>query len=236
MTDNPRLIVVLDFSSSHQVFSLVDQLDPLQCALKIGKELFTSQGPAIVKAMMQRGFRVFLDLKFYDIPNTVAKACQVAADMGVWMLSLHAQGGENMLRAAKEAVVSYEENKPLLIAVTVLTSFSHEQWRELGWQGDLPSAILHFAKLAQQVGLPGIVCSAVDVPLLRQALGDELLFVTPGIRCSTDDKQDQQRVATPRDAIQAGSDYLVIGRSITTSTQPEKVVQQILLDMNYSIQ
>jgi len=232
MPVNPRLIVVLDFSDLTTVLSLVDKLDPKHCALKIGKELFTAQGPAVVRQLMQRGFNIFLDLKFYDIPNTVAKACQVAADMGVWMLSLHAQGGERMLRAAKEAVASYGDNKPLLIAVTVLTSFSNEEWQQLGWQGDLSTAVIRFAKLAQQVGLPGVVCSALDAPLLRQELGKELLLVTPGIRMAGDDKNDQQRVMTPHDACKAGSNYLVIGRSITAAAEPEKVVQQILLDMD----
>jgi len=231
----PRLIVALDYAELTPVLTLVDKLDPNTCALKVGKELFTSLGPEVVRTLMQRGFRIFLDLKFHDIPNQVAKACKVAADLGVWMLTLHAQGGSRMLVAANEAIESFGANKPLLIAVTVLTSFSQQDWQELSWTGDLTQAVIHLATLTKTSGLPGVVCSAAEAALIRAHLGQDLLLVTPGIRPVGSVKGDQQRVVTPRDACLAGSNYLVVGRPITQSNEPQQVVQQIVLDMNMSI-
>ena len=222
MTDDKitsPIILALDYPDERSVFNLVDQLSPEMCRLKIGKELFTRLGPDIVRKLVDRGFDVFLDLKYHDIPNTVANACRAAADLGVWMLNVHAQGGKRMLAAAKEALSNYSQ-APLLIAVTVLTSMNDEDLMGLGIEKSLQEYANHLTTLAQSVGLDGVVCSAHEAQTLHEQFGDEFKLVTPGIRLSSDDSGDQRRIMTPVNAIKAGSDYLVIGRSITQSDSP----------------
>lgn len=222
-----KLIVALDFSDSAQALSLVEQLDPADCALKIGSELFTRCGPQFVTTMIARGFRVFLDLKFHDIPHTVAQACQAAADLGVWMLTVHAGGGEAMLQAARVAMEPYGENRPKLIAVTVLTSLAQDDLIAIGVTGTLPQQVERLAHLTQKMGLDGVVCSAQEVAHLKQQCEPPFLTVTPGIRLSGDVLHDQMRVITPQAAIDAGSDFLVMGRSITHAADPAAVVKML---------
>lgn len=196
------------------------------CKLKIGKELFTLAGPTLVRQLIDKGFDVFLDLKFHDIPNTVARACKVAADMGVWMLNVHALGGRNMLLAAREALEA-TENRPLLIAVTILTSMGKQDLEEIGLRGDPEDNVLRLAGLTQEAGLDGVVCSSREVNSLRQAQGKAFTLVTPGIRPAGSDAGDQKRIMTPMDAIQAGSDYLVIGRPVTQASDPVQTLRTI---------
>ena len=212
--DNPRIILVLDFADEAAVFELVDQLQPDQCRLKVGKELFTRCGPAIVRKLIDRGFDVFLDLKYHDIPNTVAQACLAAADLGVWMLNVHAMGGQHMLAAARTALDKLS-NPPLLVAVTVLTSIDNSALQQMGFNETAAEAALRLAGMAKSEGLDGIVCSALEAGQMRKQFGPEFCLVTPGIRNKEDAKDDQRRIMTPADAITAGSHYLVIGRPIT---------------------
>lgn len=223
-----KLIIALDFDTESRAFDLIDALDPKQCALKIGHEMFTRFGPQFVRQMVTRGFKVFLDLKFHDIPNTVARACKAAADLGVWMLNVHAIGGEKMMVAAREAIVPYDKSRPLLIAVTVLTSFNAFDLKSIGLSRDLDHQVIHLATLANHAGLDGVVCSAQEVQLIKQACGISFLTVTPGIRLAHDSRDDQSRIMTPQQAINEGSDYLVLGRSITQSDHPIDAVNQIL--------
>lgn len=222
-----KLIIALDFAQSSQAISLIEQLNPQQCALKIGSELFTCSGPVLVQEMIKRGFRVFLDLKFHDIPNTVAQACQAAADLGVWMITVHAAGGEAMLQAARKACAAYGETRPKLVAVTVLTSLAEQDLLSVGVESSLPQQVERLALLAQTMGMDGVVCSAQEVAQIKKICGQAFLAVTPGIRLPGDAVDDQARVITPRDALNAGSDYLVIGRSITKAADPAEVVQQL---------
>lgn len=215
-----RIVVALDFDDLEQARKLVEQLDPKLCRLKIGKEMFTLFGPDWVTEVVNKGFDVFLDLKFHDIPNTVAKACVAAAKLGVWMLNVHAVGGEAMMKAAKNALVENFENPPLLTAVTVLTSMGQDEFNSLGYRTDIISQVTHLAKLAKECGLDGVVCSAQEAEMLRQDLARDFALVTPGIRPLGSDKGDQTRIMTPPNAIQAGSSYLVIGRPITQSNDP----------------
>lgn len=215
-----RIVVALDFDDLEQARKLVEQLDPKLCRLKIGKEMFTLFGPDWVTEVVNKGFDVFLDLKFHDIPNTVAKACVAAAKLGVWMLNVHAVGGEAMMKAAKNALVENFENPPLLTAVTVLTSMGQDEFNSLGYRTDIISQVKYLAKLAKECGLDGVVCSAQEAEMLRQDLGRDFALVTPGIRPLGSDKGDQTRIMTPPNAIQAGSSYLVIGRPITQSNDP----------------
>jgi orotidine-5'-phosphate decarboxylase len=215
-----RIVVALDFDDIDQARKLVEQLDPKLCRLKIGKEMFTLFGPDWVTEVVNKGFDVFLDLKFHDIPNTVAKACVAAAKLGVWMLNVHAVGGEAMMKAAKNALVENFENPPLLTAVTVLTSMGQDEFNSLGYRTDIISQVKHLAKLAKECGIDGVVCSAQEAEMLRQDLGRDFALVTPGIRPLGSDKGDQTRIMTPPNAIQAGSSYLVIGRPITQSNDP----------------
>jgi orotidine-5'-phosphate decarboxylase len=208
-------------------WEFVARLSPTQCRLKVGLELFTRSGPDFVRRLVALNFSVFLDLKFYDIPNTVAKACLAAADLGVWMINVHALGGMAMMTAARTALQSYGATAPLLIAVTALTSYDEQAWQTLGFKQDLNASVLHLADLTQQAGLDGVVCSAQEAALLRQHYGEALCLVTPGIRLEEDAKDDQQRVLTPQAAIAAGSDYLVIGRSITRAKDPLAVLAQL---------
>ena len=221
-----RIIIALDFSSEKQVLDFIAQLDPAMCKLKVGKELFTLAGPPLVRQLIDRGFDVFLDLKFHDIPNTVARACKVAADMGVWMLNVHALGGRNMLLAAREALEG-NENRPLLIAVTILTSMGQQDLQEIGLSGSPEDNVLRLAALTKDASLDGVVCSSHEVTSLRQDLGEAFTLVTPGIRPAGSEAGDQKRITTPTDAIQAGSNYLVIGRPITQASDPVQTLQTI---------
>lgn len=214
----PRIVVALDFPAMTSTLQLVDQLDPSACRLKVGMELFTAAGPAGVAQLVERGFDVFLDMKFHDIPNTVAGAMRSAAELGVWMVNVHGLGGSRMLHAAREALAAYAQ-RPLLIAVTVLTSMEQADLAELGVAGEPSQTVLRLATLAQQAGLDGVVCSAQEAPLLRRHCGSAFQLVTPGVRpVALDD--DQRRVMTPAAALAAGSHYLVIGRPITQAPDP----------------
>jgi orotidine-5'-phosphate decarboxylase len=223
---DPRIIVALDFAEARSTLALTDRLDPALCRLKVGKELFTAEGPRFVEQLVAKDFGVFLDLKFHDIPNTVAKACEAAARLGVWMLNVHACGGRAMMEAARNAV-GKSGNRPLLIAVTVLTSMDQPALQETGVSGALQDQVLRLAGLAKECGLDGVVCSAQEAPLLREKLGQDFCLVTPGIRPAGADKGDQSRVVTPADALRQGSSYLVIGRPITQAPDPLLALQTI---------
>ena len=229
MINSKPVIVVLDYSNAASAMSLVDRLDPGLCRVKVGKELFTATGPALVEELVKRGFDVFLDLKFHDIPNTVAGACRSAAKLGVWMLNVHASGGRAMLVAAREAIDSGAGHTPLLIGVTVLTSMSSTDLADIGVEPDAKAQVLRLAKLCFDAGLDGVVCSAEEAPLLKSAFhtAKPFLKVTPGIRLDGDAKGDQQRVVTPVDAIKMGADYLVIGRSISNAKDPLAKLHEI---------
>ncbi|MCK5433038.1 MAG: orotidine-5'-phosphate decarboxylase [Gammaproteobacteria bacterium] len=221
-----RIIVPLDFSEPGQALQLVEKLQPDLCRLKVGKELFTKAGPVFVDKLIAKGFDVFLDLKFHDIPTTVAKACAVAADLGVWMVNIHASGGMQMMSLAKEALEK-KSHHPLLIGVTILTSMNEETLRELGLQCSVEDQVMRLAQLSKDAGLDGVVCSAHEVKLLRNRLGKEFKLVTPGIRPGGSENDDQKRVMTPGQAIEAGSDYLVIGRPITQAEDPIQALKNI---------
>jgi orotidine-5'-phosphate decarboxylase len=224
--DNKRIIVPLDTPRLEDALALVARLDPKLCRVKIGKELFVAAGPEAVERVHERGFEVFLDLKFHDIPNTVAGACRSAAKLGVWMMNVHASGGEAMLRAAREAI-SAVARPPLLIAVTVLTSLTSDDLERVGYTGSVMENVERLARIARACGLDGVVCSAQEATLVRKATGDDFLLVTPGIRLQSDNRDDQARVVTPRDAVRLGSNYLVIGRPITGSPDPAATLQSI---------
>jgi orotidine-5'-phosphate decarboxylase len=224
--NDPKIIVALDYADADSALKLVNQLDPALCRLKVGKELFTAAGPQFVEKLTRSDFGVFLDLKFHDIPNTVAKACSAASNLGVWMLNVHASGGLEMMQAAKSAVDN-SDTKPLLIAVTVLTSMNQETLNQIGIHTDLPTHVLNLAKLTQQAGLDGVVCSALEAKMLRANLGSEFCLVTPGIRPANASKDDQSRIVTPADALALGSSYLVIGRPITQSDKPLAALEAI---------
>jgi orotidine-5'-phosphate decarboxylase len=221
---DPRVIVALDFANPMHALALADRLDPAACALKVGKEMFVVAGPEPVRWMIERGFRVFLDLKFHDIPNTVAQACAAATRLGVWMLNVHAAGGRAMLEAARDAVAGAAADagrpRPLLIAVTVLTSLSDADLRNTGVDRAAADQALKLARLTAASGLDGVVSSAVEAPALRAALGPAFKLVTPGIRPAGSSKDDQARIITPEAAIANGADYLVIGRPITQAPDP----------------
>ena len=223
---DPKIIVALDYPESKPALELVSRLQPSLCRLKIGKELFTAAGPSIVEQCMQRGFEVFLDLKFHDIPNTTAQACKAAASLGVWMVNVHALGGRKMLEAAREAVAT-SMRPPKLIAVTVLTSMAQEDLAGIGIADTPSNMVLRLAKLAQDCGLDGVVCSAQEATLLRLQCGSSFCFVTPGIRPADSAADDQSRIMTPRAALQNGASYLVIGRPITKAADPLLALQNI---------
>ncbi len=222
----PRVVVALDYPDARPALELAARLDPAACRLKVGKELFTAAGPQLVRELVGKGFGVFLDLKFHDIPNTVAAACRAAAELGVWMLNVHASGGRRMMQAAREAV-DKSTHKPLLIGVTVLTSMDETALRETGVERSPREQVLHLAGLAQQSGLDGVVCSAQEAAELRARFGPGFVLVTPGIRPAGADAGDQSRIMTPANAIRAGSDYLVIGRPITQAADPLSALQGI---------
>lgn len=230
MTDRP-VIVALDFPAAQAASEFAARLDPRLCRVKVGKELFTAAGPALVETLVARGFDVFLDLKFHDIPNTVAGACRAAARLGVWMVNVHAGGGSAMLAAAREAVAA-EAHRPLLIGVTVLTSLTSADLQEVGVADDARAQVMRLATLCHDSHLDGVVCSAEEAPLLKAAWpGEAFLKVTPGIRLAGDAKSDQRRVVTPVDAIKMGADYLVIGRSITHAPDPLARLAEIERDL-----
>lgn len=213
----PRIIVALDYDSLPQALGLVDRIDPARCRLKVGKQLFTRSGPAAVTTLVERGFEVFLDLKFHDIPNTVANACRAATDLGVWMVNIHAQGGRRMMEAAREAV---GDGGPRLIAVTVLTSLGTEDLVELGMVGSPGDVVLRLAAVAEAAGMDGVVCSPREIAELRRQRAAGFLLITPGIRPAAAGLGDQRRVMTPAEAVAAGSSFLVIGRPITAAPDP----------------
>ena len=229
MTDS-RVIVSMDFPNKEDCLKLANVLNPSDCKLKIGKELFTLEGPALLDSLMQSGFEIFLDLKYHDIPNTVAGACRAAADLGVWMLNIHASGGSKMMLAAREAVDKSNQS-PLLIAVTVLTSMATEDLNELNIQHSPEEQVIALSTLAQQSGMDGVVCSAQEANSLSNLLGKDFCLVTPGIRPAGSNQDDQQRIMTPATAIQAGSHYLVIGRPITRAEDPQKALEAILKEL-----
>ena len=222
----PRIIVALDYPDAGSALQLVNRLEPLQCRLKVGKELFTVAGPDFVRRLAGEGFDVFLDLKFHDIPNTVARACTAAAGLGVWMLNVHALGGERMLTAAREAVAA-AEHPPLLIAVTILTSMAAPDLAGVGLQGDPEDNVLRLASLAHYCGLDGIVCSSREARIMRETFEEPFHLITPGIRPAGSAADDQRRVMTPAEAIRNGSTYLVIGRPVTAADDPTAVLRTI---------
>ena len=226
MTTKP-ILVALDYDNKNHALQLIEKLDPNMCRLKVGKEMFTLFGPQLVKDIHDRGFDLFLDLKFHDIPNTVAKAVAAAAELGVWMTNVHASGGLAMMEAAKKALLPYGDKAPLLIAVTVLTSMSDADLKLLGINVPAFEHVQRLAKLTQQAGLDGVVCSAQEATALKSLLGQDFKLVTPGIRPVGSDAGDQHRVMTPPQAIAAGSDYLVIGRPITKAADPLAALQAI---------
>ncbi len=228
---DPKIIVALDYADADSAMRLVNQLDPALCRLKVGKELFTAAGPQFVEKLTYSNFGVFLDLKFHDIPNTVAKACSAASNLGVWMLNVHASGGLEMMQAAKQAV-NNSNKKPLLIAVTVLTSMNQATLNQIGIHTDLSTHVLNLAKLTHQAGLDGVVCSALEAQMLRENLGREFCLVTPGIRPANANKDDQSRIVTPAEALALGSSYLVIGRPITKAENPLAALQVIHAECN----
>jgi len=223
---NSPLIIALDYPDLASALSLVDGLDPTRCRVKIGKELFTRVGPAAIEALHQRGFEIFLDLKFHDIPNTVAGAVEAAADLGVWMVNVHAAGGRRMMEASAERLTQ-RGLKTHLIAVTVLTSMSDEELNETGVAGDALTQVERLARLTQESGLAGVVCSARESARLSELCGEGFLKVTPGIRPATADQGDQRRVMTPEAAMAAGSTHLVIGRAVTQAADPMAALANI---------
>ena len=229
-TVKSNVIVALDYDNKHSALTLADRLDPKYCRVKVGKELFTAAGPSVVKELSDRGFDVFLDLKFHDIPNTVAKALSAAADLGVWMANVHASGGSRMMSAAKQALDNSGSDM-LLIGVTVLTSMDTSDLEEVGIKRTLSDQVLYLASMTKDSGLDGVVCYAQEARTLKEALGEDFKLVTPGIRLANSAADDQRRIVTPADAMALGSDYLVIGRPITQSADPLAT----LLEINRSL-
>lgn len=224
---DPRVIVALDYDNKDTALAFVDRLDASLCKLKVGKEMFTLFGPDFVKVLVDKGFDVFLDLKFHDIPNTVAKACKAAAELGVWMVNVHASGGVPMMKAAKEAIANSSNPSTKLIAVTVLTSMDEEQLSGVISGVTPQEQVLRLAALTHQAGLDGIVCSAQEAQALRAQYNEDFLLVTPGIRPEGADVGDQKRVMTPPDAMKAGVSYLVMGRPITKADDPIAVLNSV---------
>jgi len=221
-----RIIVALDYPDVKSALSFVDKIEPNRCKLKVGKELFTREGPQFVAALVERGFDVFLDLKFHDIPNTVMRACHAASDLGVWMLNVHALGGREMLEASLEGR-DKSSHSPYLIAVTVLTSMNNQALNEVGIAQDAPAQVLQLAELVALSRLDGVVCSAQEAGQLRAQHAEPFLLVTPGIRPQRSDAGDQKRVMTPEQAISVGASFLVIGRPITQADEPVAVLNEI---------
>ncbi len=224
--NSSTIIVALDFDDENQARNLTDKLDPLRCRLKVGKQLFVRAGPNLVRRLVDEGFDVFLDLKFHDIPNTVAAACAAAADLGCWMLNVHAAGGAEMLEKAV-AQLSERKQRPLLIAVTVLTSLDESDLSAIGFAGSTEDVVTRLARLAHASGVDGVVCSPNEISVLRRDFPANFCLVTPGVRPPDVAHDDQRRIATPVAAITAGADYLVIGRPITRATDPLSVLNEI---------
>ncbi|GAA0198200.1 orotidine-5'-phosphate decarboxylase [Kangiella japonica] len=227
---DPKILVALDYHDKNKALELIEQLNPQLCGLKVGKEMFTLFGPSFVRELVEKNYNVFLDLKFHDIPNTVAKACQAAAELGVWMINVHASGGRIMMEKAREALLE-TDNKPLLIAVTMLTSMNEQVYSELGYERSLADQVSHLAQMTLDSGLDGVVCSSWEAEQLKQQCGKNFKLITPGIRPAGADQGDQSRIMTPQQAINAGSDYLVIGRPITKADDP----YQALCDISESL-
>lgn len=222
-----KVIVALDYDRQDEALAFVDKIDPNSCRLKVGKEMFTLFGPDFVRELHKRGFSVFLDLKFHDIPNTCSKAVRAAAELGVWMVNVHASGGERMMTASREILEPYGNDKPLLIAVTVLTSMEQSDLRGIGIDTTPQEHVMRLASLTKNSGLDGVVCSAQEATVLKGSFGHYFKLITPGIRPVGAEVGDQKRIMTPYEAIKAGSDYLVIGRPITQSVQPDAVLKAI---------
>ncbi|MGV1717953.1 orotidine-5'-phosphate decarboxylase [Vibrio furnissii] len=225
--NDQKVIVALDYDNQADALAFVDKIDPASCRLKVGKEMFTLFGPEFVHELHKRGFSVFLDLKFHDIPNTCSKAVRAAAELGVWMVNVHASGGERMMAASREILEPYGNDRPLLIGVTVLTSMEQRDLAGIGLDVAPQQQVMRLATLTKNSGLDGVVCSAQEAAMLKQSLGQAFKLVTPGIRPAGSDVGDQRRIMTPYEAIQAGSDYLVIGRPITQAAEPAKVLAAI---------
>lgn len=225
---NSPIIVALDYDSIDKALALVDQIEPKECRLKIGKEMFTRFGPSFITVLQQKGFDIFLDLKFHDIPNTVAKAVVAAADLGVWMVNVHASGGVRMLEAAKDILLPYGVNAPKLIAVTVLTSMGNEDLQDIGLSCSTLDYAERLAELAYKTGLDGVVCSAHEAKRFKQLFGANFQLVTPGIRLEGAQKDDQKRIMSPSQAIGDGADFIVIGRPITHALNPRSVLVDVL--------
>ena len=225
--NDPKVIVALDYANKQTAFDFINTLDPKLCRLKVGKEMFTHFGPDFVRELVKKEFDVFLDLKFHDIPNTVAKAVKAAAELGVWMVNVHASGGRRMMEAAKDALLPYGPKAPWLIAVTVLTSMDESDLLELGITLTAAEQVQRLAILTKSSGLDGVVCSSHETQTLKSLLGEDFKLITPGIRPEGTDAGDQRRVKTPRQAMDSGSDYLVIGRPITQADFPNNVLNKI---------
>ena len=226
-----NIIVALDYPDADSALAMADRLDARQCRVKVGKELFTRAGPQVVRDLQKRDFEVFLDLKYHDIPNTVAGACRAAADLGVWMFNVHASGGEAMMLAARQALA---DDGPLLIAVTVLTSLDETDLAEIGVSANPAAQVLRLATLAESAGLDGVVCSPTDLHRLRESVASNFLAVTPGVRPVGASSGDQKRVATPAKALADGANYLVIGRPITAAADPMLALNAILTEIRAS--
>ena len=224
---DPKVIVALDYPSQDEALAFVDRIEPGSCRLKVGKEMFTFFGPDFVRKLHDRGHSVFLDLKFHDIPNTCSRAVAAAADLGVWMVNVHASGGERMMTASREILEPFGKDRPLLIGVTVLTSMEASDLQGIGITAEPKEHVLNLARLTKNSGLDGVVCSAHESTMLKTELGSEFKLVTPGIRPAGSAAGDQRRVMTPVEAVQAGSDYLVIGRPITKAADPAAVLAEI---------
>lgn len=218
------VIVALDFPKPEQAVQFVNKITPEQCAIKVGFELFVAGGPALIEQLVSKDFRVFLDLKFHDIPNTVAKACLAASQLGVWMLNVHASGGAEMMIAARNAIDSTTGTKPILLAVTVLTSLNQKALQDIGLLREIPDLVTDWAVLAQQCGLDGVVCSAQEATLVHAQTADNFVIVTPGVRLPNNTKDDQKRIVTPVDARAAGATCIVVGRPITQANDPQQAL------------
>lgn len=233
LSKDPKVVVALDYSNEADAMQLVNQLDPQLCRLKVGKELFTAEGPRFVERLINKDHSVFLDLKFHDIPTTVGKACEAASKLGVWMLNVHASGGIDMMKEAQNGVAR-SGHFPLLIAVTVLTSMNQAMLNQVGVAGELTNQVLNLAQLTKQAGLDGVVCSAAEAGLLRKAHGADFCLVTPGIRPIDASINDQSRAVSPELAVKLGSNYLVVGRPITKAENPLKALEEINKSIKYN--
>jgi len=230
MTCASPIIVALDFPSQQAALDLASRLDPAQCRVKVGKELFTRSGPAVVEALQARGFEVFLDLKFHDIPNTTAMAVKAAAELGVWMVNVHCSGGLRMMAACRNELDKLAGPRPLLIGVTVLTSMEQQDLAGIGLDIAPQEQVLRLAGLAAQSGMDGLVCSAQEAPALKVS-HPALQLVTPGIRPAGSAADDQRRILTTAKAMAAGSDFLVIGRPISQAADPAQALADIVAEL-----